>query len=200
MRDLHLCVCPRLPPHAPSLPRPASPVATPFRARAVSPPRFFPDSRLNLDLNTDRALRAARFDRHFVRDLTWSREQLEELAKRRFSAAQIRVADHGGDHAPGLGSGSGSGLRSGALHGGSGDHRSGEDGGGGGGDRVVAFEDLFRMVKVEDFSSYLAKVSTPRELLIMMTEIMARIENRPGGCLTAQDMEIAVGKAREQTV
>ena len=30
----------------------------------------------------------ARFDRHFVRDLTWSRHQLEELANRRFLAAQ----------------------------------------------------------------------------------------------------------------
>ena len=30
----------------------------------------------------------ARFDRHFVRDLTWSRHQLEELAERRFMAAQ----------------------------------------------------------------------------------------------------------------
>ena len=33
-------------------------------------------------------LQEARFDRHFVRDLTWSRHQLEELAKRRFIAAQ----------------------------------------------------------------------------------------------------------------
>ena len=31
----------------------------------------------------------ARFDRHFVRDLTWSRHQLEELAERRFRAAQV---------------------------------------------------------------------------------------------------------------
>ena len=30
----------------------------------------------------------ARFDRHFVRDLTWSRHQLEQLAERRFVAAQ----------------------------------------------------------------------------------------------------------------
>ena len=49
---------------------------------------FFPDSRLSLDLNTDRTLKEARFDRHFVRDLTWSRHQLEELAERRFRAAQ----------------------------------------------------------------------------------------------------------------
>ena len=33
-------------------------------------------------------LQEARFDRHFVRDLVWSRHQLEELAKRRFIAAQ----------------------------------------------------------------------------------------------------------------
>ena len=32
----------------------------------------------------------ARFDRHFVRDLQWSRHQLEELAERRFMAAQVR--------------------------------------------------------------------------------------------------------------
>ena len=97
---------------------------------------FFPDSRLALDLNTDRTLKEvisatavmdgqlsntrwcmefilssdhvklncetetgmvitgfvlpqARFDRHFVRDLTWSRHQLEELAERRFRAAQV---------------------------------------------------------------------------------------------------------------
>lgn len=31
----------------------------------------------------------ARFDRHFVRDLQWSRHQLEELAERRFMAAQV---------------------------------------------------------------------------------------------------------------
>lgn len=34
------------------------------------------------------SLTQARFDRHFVRDLTWSRHQLEELAERRFRAAQ----------------------------------------------------------------------------------------------------------------
>ena len=40
---------------------------------------FFPDSRLALDLNTDKVQKDARFDRHFVRDLTWSRHQLQEL-------------------------------------------------------------------------------------------------------------------------
>ena len=45
-------------------------------------------------------MQEARFDRHFVRDLTWSRHQLEELAERRFLAAQktaranIAMADH----------------------------------------------------------------------------------------------------------
>ena len=44
-------------------------------------------------------MQEARFDRHFVRDLTWSRHQLEELANRRFVAAQrvARVADVSAD-------------------------------------------------------------------------------------------------------
>ena len=33
-------------------------------------------------------MQTARFDRNLVRDLTWSRHQLEELAERRFLAAQ----------------------------------------------------------------------------------------------------------------
>ncbi len=40
------------------------------------------------DLSRYFYLPQARFDRHFVRDLTWSRHQLEELAERRFRAAQ----------------------------------------------------------------------------------------------------------------
>lgn len=49
---------------------------------------FFPDARASLDLSTDRVVREARFDRHFVRDLTWSRFQLQDLAERRFLAGK----------------------------------------------------------------------------------------------------------------
>ena len=51
---------------------------------------FFPDARASLDLSTDRVVREARFDRHFVRDLTWSRFQLQDLAERRFLAGEWR--------------------------------------------------------------------------------------------------------------
>ena len=51
---------------------------------------FLPDNRLQMDLTTDKTLKEARFDRHYVRDMTWSRHQLEELAEQRFFAAQVR--------------------------------------------------------------------------------------------------------------
>ena len=45
--------------------------------------------------------------------------------------------------------------------------------------------DIFRLVPGEDFSSYLSKISTPRELMIMMTEMFYRIESSPDGKLTS---------------
>ena len=51
---------------------------------------FLPGDRMSLDLTTDTVVKEARFDRHFVRDMTWSRHQLAELAERRFEAASVR--------------------------------------------------------------------------------------------------------------
>jgi hypothetical protein len=135
---------------------------------------FFPDARISLDLNTDKTLKEARFDRHFVRDLTWSRHQLEELAKRRFIAAQKQ-------RGPQALVGEGYIAADSDLAKGS-------------------FNDLFKKVNTADFSGYLSRLSTPRELMIMMTQIFARIEAKPNENLKAEDMEFAVEKALEQAV
>ncbi|MEW5306746.1 MAG: hypothetical protein WDW36_009189 [Sanguina aurantia] len=215
---------------------------------------FFPDSRLSLDLNTDKTLKEARFDRHFVRDLTWSRHQLEELAERRFRAAQqVRGGGEGpvgqrvrmsavvvggakpavtgavtapppavaGDRAgaakpvPWQGNGSKAKAKQpkaqqqalredlGALGSSNGGKPSATS------PEVVttSFADLFKKVRGEDFSSYLSKLSTPRELMIMMTgdlkgtpRCLPASRPTPRGGLTSQDMEIAVTKALEQSV
>jgi hypothetical protein len=44
------------------------------------------------------------------------------------------------------------------------------------------------------------KLSTPRELLIMMTVMFSRIERNPSGKLTSKDMEAAVEEALNQSV
>ena len=82
---------------------------------------------------------------------------------------------------------------------------------------------LCGQVKMEDFSSALSKLSTPRwaararparrrarstqtercrrrELMIMMTELLARMEAHPKAEVERQDMDIAVQKALEQAV
>ncbi|GBG29117.1 Hypothetical Protein FCC1311_053402 [Hondaea fermentalgiana] len=130
---------------------------------------FFPDARASLDLSTDRIVREARFDRHFVRDLTWSRFQLEELAERRFLAAQKRrMRAQGGSNQ----------------------------------NVQPRFQDLFKHVSKEDFSGAISKLSTPRELMVFMTELLGRVEahSEDGAMVAAQDMEIAVNKAQEQSV
>jgi hypothetical protein len=138
-------------------------------------PAVFPDSRASLDLSTDRTVREARFDRHFVRDLTWSRFQLEDLAQRRFAAAQAESRLTGG-----AGEGGGAPVKG-----------------------VVEFQSLFEHVSREDFSAAIAKLHTPRELMVFMTELMGRIEAHAAGdgaMVAAQDMEIAVKSAKEQSV
>lgn len=138
-----------------------------------------------------------------MRDLTWSRHQLEELAERRFLASQLasqRLA------AAALGDGESTNDPTSAaaaalhLH----HHAAAEavvaaalSGNGG---RPAAFNDLFKDVKAEDFSSYLSKLSTPRELMIMMSELFARMESNPEGGVSAQDLEIATQRALEQAV
>eukprot|EP01025_Chloroclados_australasicus_P059912 TRINITY_DN7613_c0_g1_i2.p4 TRINITY_DN7613_c0_g1~~TRINITY_DN7613_c0_g1_i2.p4 ORF type:complete len:154 (-),score=14.71 TRINITY_DN7613_c0_g1_i2:26-487(-) len=132
---------------------------------------FFPDSRLALDLNTDKTLKEARFDRHFVRDLEWSRHQLEQLAERRFQAAQTYSITEAENSTSVLIEATPS-----------------------------SFNELFKEISGEDFSSYVSKLRTPRELMIMMTELFARLEANPGKSLSAQDLEISVNKAQQQTV
>lgn len=97
-------------------------------------------------------------DRHFVRDLVWSRHQLQDLAQRRFMAAQV------------------------------------DD------EKCPRFTDLFNKMSEEDFASCLAKLESPRELLIMMTEMFSRMEahREDGFKLHASDLEQAVQKAHEQ--
>lgn len=78
--------------------------------------------------------------------------------------------------------------------------KGGEEGEGGQERQLYSFADLFNAIKIEDFSSYISKLSTPRELMLFMTELLARIEAHPDNQLSAQDMEIAVSKALEQAV
>lgn len=120
---------------------------------------FLPDNRLQLDLTTDKTLKEARFDRHYVRDMTWSRHQLEELAEQRFQAAQEKY---------GNGNGNGDGKPS------------------------TSFSELFREVSGEDFAAFVGQLETPRQLMIMMTEMFSRMEQNPSGKLKAQDRKSVV--------
>lgn len=65
-----------------------------------------------------------------------------------------------------------------------------------------AFSSLFEHVKKEDFSASISKLETPRELMVFMTELLARLEahSEDDSMVAAQDMEIAVQKAQEQSV
>ena len=59
---------------------------------------------------------------------------------------------------------------------------------------------LLWQVRFADFCVHLSRLSTPSELMIMMTEMFARIEAKPNDQLKAEDMEFAVSKALEQAV
>eukprot|EP00887_Chlorella_sp_A99_P004627 scaffold4.g4627.t1 len=147
---------------------------------------FFPDSRLSLDLSTDKTLKEARFDRHFVRDLTWSRHQLEELAERRFLAAQLQAqarAARACRHAQLAAAPTRKARRAVPPHPMLAHDGPPAPGGGAAPVPRYTFADLFKAVNMEDFSSYISKLSTPRELMIMMT-----------------DMEISCTRALEQAV
>ena len=89
-------------------------------------------------------MQEARFDRHFCRDLTWSRHQLEELAERRFLAAQQAKGAPQGHVSP---ADELQHQQSVSEY----DHQ--------------IFQDMFKKVAHADFSSYLAKLQTPRELV-----------------------------------
>lgn len=64
------------------------------------------------------------------------------------------------------------------------------------------FDDLFNKMSEEDFASCLSKLETPRELLIMLTEMFSRMEahREDGFKLQATDLEVAVAKAHEQAM